>query len=90
MYLEILPDLDKNGKRYALFADNASIHTSYLCSDTLAQKNVAMITSVTYSPRLNPTENFINANKCYYRQLRLDALINNSNTPPEQLLVIAA
>lgn len=85
-FSEIFEDIVSEGAEAVLFGDNASWHRSHFTRSQLNLHSLTMIYNLPYTPQLNPIERVFSMLKSRFRAYRLQALNEQTNDTPEQIL----
>ena len=67
-----------NGSPFALFMDNAGIHTSRELDDVWKKLHITKVFNVKYSPEFNPIEAVFSKVKRLFNNQRLNNLVNKT------------
>ncbi len=86
-FCKIIAEIEKNGKGYIMFGDNAALHTSSYTKRVMYEHDTELICNVAYCPDLNQIEKFFLQIKTKYKQERFNHIINRTFWSPTELIL---
>lgn len=64
-----------DGKPFAIFMDNLSVHKTNISKDLFTELNILAIFNIPYSPQFNGIESYFSLLKCEYKKLILEKVM---------------